>query len=470
MSENFFSKIKQGKSPSRRFTYRALMIVPPILFVLYIGHSISIIRELLTDSTDLHLNYANGLVQEYFQGELALQVQRLKTCLAENQDPCDNTHWLTLDPHGPSVAKITDETNQVLDVFLNTDTIPALIEPFVAVKQGLKGLIESRYHEPVYWFQILNENGESVYQSGPPLSSAKGRKIYPMSHALPGYQLEMVYNSFGAQQLYSVASTRINFGLIFLLFILAILSLVLFTRAIRQKIQLAKQKTFFVTTVSHEFKTPLAIMKLAQETLASKRYSSEEEAQRFLNMIANEINHLNHLVHKILSFSKIEMGQIQVHQQPFDLIEILKISEQNYNIRAEAEGITLHWHLPEHSCWVVGDPDLIRHAVDNVLDNAFKYRGDSGQIDILCEATQQDVVLKIRDEGVGIAFEELPHIFKSFYRVSSPTTEGIRGSGLGLAVSRYILHRCQAKFYVDSVLGKGSTFTIAFPLHREHPA
>jgi len=453
------------------FAMHTLIIVPPVLFLLYVGHSFTVIRELLSESTDLHLDYANNLVQEYFDSELRLQIQRLLHCPEPPPATCPDTEWVTFEPNGPPIAPAAIGVEGHLEeIYLERSQLSRSIDEFVAEKQGLNGLIASRYHEPVYWFQILDSQGQTIYQSGPELSTSKGRQTYSMGDALPGYHLEIVYNSFGAQQLYSVARQRINFAVIFLLFVMAILSLVLFTRLIRQKIQLAKQKTFFVTTVSHEFKTPLAIMKLAGETLAAKRYSSEEEANRFLRMISNEINHLNHLVHKILSFSKIEMGQIQFHQQQLDLIELLENSREVYRIRAESEGVRLIWEMPEQPCWIEGDGDLIRHAVDNVLDNAFKYRGESDLIEVRCSTEGHHITLSIRDEGLGIAKEEQHQIFKSFYRASHAATEGIRGSGLGLAVSRYILQRCQAKLSLVSELGKGSTFTILFPRVSQTPS
>ena len=446
------------------FAIHALIIVPPILFLVYVGHSFTVIRELLSESADLHLDYANNLVQEYFDSELRLQIQRLRHCPKQPPENCPDTDWVTFESNGEAITPpAPGPDGRPREIYLDKAHISQSIDRFVAAKQGLNGLIASRYHEPVYWFQILDSNGQTIYRSGPELSSAKGRHTYSMGDALPGYHLEIVYNSFGAQQLYSVARQRINFALIFLLFVMAILSLVLFTRLIRQKIQLAKQKTFFVTTVSHEFKTPLAIMKLASETLAAKRYGSEEEANRFLRMISNEINHLNHLVHKILSFSKIEMGQIQFHMQRIDLLELLENSREVYSIRAESEGVKLVWTMPDQPCLIEGDGDLIRHAVDNVLDNAFKYRGESDLIEVLCELEPHHINLSIRDEGLGIAKEEQHHIFKSFYRASDASTAGIRGSGLGLAVSRYILQRCRAKLSLVSEPGEGSTFTILFP-------
>lgn len=450
-----------------RILSKILILLPPLLLILYVGHSISVIRDLLSESTDFHLNYANNLVQEYFQGELTLQLERLQGCLKQDLSDCPDTPWLQSEPSGPPIANLPDPETGTMNIYLDRAEISHAITQFVAVKQGLAGLISAQYHEPVYWFNIKDESGTTIFQSGPDFKDAKGRKTYSMDQALPGHSLQIAYNSFGAQQLFSVASKRINFALIFLLFVLALLSLALVTRSLRQKFVLAKQKAFFVSTVSHEFKTPLAIMKLASETLVAKRYSSEKEAHRFLRMISNEINHLNHLVHKILSYNKIELDQVHFHEKPMDLIELLKVSRENYTIRAEAENMGLNWNMPKGPCWILGDAELIRHAVDNVLDNAFKYRGTSKVVHVNCQIVDDAIHLSIQDEGVGIAEDEHQQIFKSFYRVSDPSTEGIRGSGLGLAISRYILDRCQATLNVQSMLGKGATFTIKFPIHHQ---
>jgi len=448
---------------SRRFAVRALMIVPPILFVAFVAHSFLTIRELLSDSRDFHKDYANDLIQDYLSLELSLDIERLANCLLSDHAPCDEARWVTEEPRGVLLKVIELDSGENHPVYLDPVGLDQRVDEFFNRKKGLRTLFTERYHEPVYWFQILDSEGGLIYRSSP-TKPEKKTTIYEMTRSLKEHRIEMAYNSFGPKQLYSVARTRINFGVIFFLFILAMLSVVLITRHIRQKIQLARQKTFFVSTVSHEFKTPLAVMKLAAETLARKRYKSPEEERKFLEMLDNEINRLDHLVAKILSFNKIEMNAIDFQNEETDLREILEASLEAFEVKAQAEGVNLDVSLASEPCPIVGDPDLIRHAVDNVVDNAFKYRGKSNRIDIACRRTEREAQLSVKDYGVGIEQEELPHIFKSFYRIDDAKIRGVRGSGLGLAISAHILKRSRGRLLVRSTPGEGSTFTLAFPL------
>src|SRR5690606_17330989 len=112
----------------------------------------------------------------------------------------------------------------------------------------------------------------------------------------------------------------------------------------------------------------------AAETLEHQRYHSAEEERRFQRMIINEINRLNHLVHKILSYSKIEMGQIQFHEQEVDLRRIIEHSLEVFQVQAAADGVDLVVETSEDPCPIQADADLVRQAIDNIVDNAFKYR------------------------------------------------------------------------------------------------
>ena len=442
------------------------MIVPPILFIAYSAQSLIVIRGLLSGSSKFHIDYANDLVQEYLAMTIALDIEHLKYCIAD-EDPCADLDWLTTAPSGSPLAVISVPDHDPVSVYLNPDKLPGTLFRFFNGKKGLKSLFVRReHHEPVYWFRILDPDGEPVYQAGERPRQRDAFAVYAMDGSLKGYRLEMIYNSFGAKQLYAVSRQKINFAAIFFLFILATFSVFLVTRAIRQKIVMARQKTFFVTTVSHEFKTPLAIMKLAADTLEAKRFKSPDEEQRFLRMLDNEINRLNHLVQKILNFSKIEMGQIHYRHEAIDLKDLLRSSLEIFQTKAVAEGITLAVDLCRESCPITGDPELIRHAIDNILDNAFKYRGDSDRIEVGCLREGGEIRLTVKDYGIGIAREELPHIVKSFYRINDPRVQGIRGSGLGLAISNYLLKYNKAVLTVVSELSKGSTFTITFPIRQ----
>ena len=450
----------------KKYIIRALMIVPPVLFVLYTGQSFRVIRGLLSDSSEFHQEYANELIQDYLNLEMDLAVARLENCVEWGTEPCKE-QWVSLAPEGAPFLEMDTGRGRV-PVYLQKERLPDLLRVFFNAKKGLSSLFAERHHAPVYWFQIVGPEGNVVYSSGPKPREERAA-AYPMSRSLKGYSVEILYNSFGPKQLYSVARTKINFGVIFFLFLLVIFSAFLVTRAIRQKILLARQKTFFVSTVSHEIKTPLAIMKLAAETLAAKRFKKPEDEQRFQQMLANEINRLNYLVHKILSFNKIEMGQILFLDKEIDLKTILKTSLEVFRIQAVSDRVTLDVAMCEDACPIRGDENLIRHAVDNILDNAFKYRGDSERIEVSCDRGQHEAWIKIRDYGVGIPRQELSQIGKSFYRINDPNIQAVRGSGLGLAISNYILKHSKARLTVESEHRKGSTFTIFFPL-RTRPA
>ncbi|MDJ0839487.1 MAG: HAMP domain-containing sensor histidine kinase [Acidobacteriota bacterium] len=453
-----------AKTRTRRYLKRTLMIVPPLLFLLYTIHSINAIRALLSSSSAFHMDYADNLIEDYLELEIDLETERLQNCQAAGES-CD-MDLIGLIPDGEPVEQLDDGTS----VYLKRGELAGALPDFFNKKKGLSSLFTERFHEPVYWFRILDDQGNEVYRStqkpAPAPQGAENRTEYRMDRTLVGYRLDIIYNSFGAKQLYSVAQNRINFGFALFLFMMAVFSIVLVTASIRQKLILARQKTFFVSTVSHEFKTPLAIMKLATETLAAKRFKSEEEEHRFRGMLTNEISRLDHLVHKILSFNKIEMNQIQFHDQDVDLRLVLEPSLEVFRARALTDKLRLEVTMDEGPVLVHGDPQLIRHAVDNIIENAFKYRGDSDLIEVSLKRREGHALLTIRDHGVGIAREELPHILKSFYRVNDPVTQGIRGSGLGLAISNYILEHSKAELTVESELRKGSTFTIRFPFYE----
>lgn len=450
----------------RKLLTRILMIGPPILFVVYMTHSLSVIRGLLSQSTSFHQDYANELIQDYLASALVKDEQALMICHLQDGENCQVGRWVTTQGEGEPLVQLNAGDGKTVPMYLRRDNLATTLQTFFENNEGLRNLFESRYHEPVYWFRILNPDGKEVFRSGPMPAESETPTTYAMDRSLRGFTVEILYRSFGAKQLYSVARTRINFGAIFFLFLLAVFSAFLVTRSIRQKIQMARQKSFFVSTVSHEFKTPLAILKLATETLVAKRFKSPGDEARFLGMLENEINRLDHLVHKVLSFNKIETGQIHFQEQHVDLRTILQNSCDAFKSQAQSEQVDLVVAMPEEPCIIKGDHNLIRHAFDNLVDNAFKYRGKSKRIELTCERDDQAARLVVRDHGIGIPRGDLPHILKSFFRGESSAKQGIRGSGLGLAISQFIVKNSRGRLGVESRPGEGSTFTMSFPLAK----
>ncbi len=449
-----------GKARVKRTLVRLLVVVPPVLFLIYATHGLIMVRGLLSQSVGFHLDYANELVQDFLALEIAFEAQVLQNKLLAGELVREQ-NFVTLNPNSAELGRMGDAEDG-RPYYLRQDELVQTLPRFFVASKGLSALFTERFHQPVYWFRIIDLTGRAVYTSGTQPVGKEIMATYSMERTLKGHRIQIIYNSFGPSQLYSVARTKINFGGLLLLFALAVFSAALLTHSIRQKIVLARQKTYFVSTVSHEFKTPLAIMKLAAETLAAKRFKKPEDETRFRGMLVTEVNRLDHLVQKILNFNKMEMGQIQYHKRRIDLRVALQPTIDYFQAQAQADGVVLRLSLDAVPCWIDGDPDLLRHAVDNLLDNAFKYRGASTSIEFSCLREDGQVRVAVTDHGIGIPADEIAHIHKSFYRVHDPVLQGVRGSGLGLAITASILEMAGGSLEIQSEHGQGSTFTLIF--------
>lgn len=439
------------------------MILPPILFVAYIVHSANVLRGLMTESSSFHVRFANDLIQDYLAMELALDHDKLVTCTLERgADACLKGHWLE------RVELATKQPVVFDDVYgkfaLDLDSLGRNIGQFLDARAGVAALVQPRpNHEPVYWFRILGPDTQEVFRSHIMPSRWVAREVFVMDRSLTGCKLEVIYSSFGSKQLYSVAKNRLNFGLLLLLGIMALLSVFLMTRAVRQKLALAKQKTFFVSTVSHEFKTPLAIIRLAAETIDGKRYRNEQERQTFHQMMVREVNRLDLLVKKVLSFNKMEMGRFAIELSRVDLAQAVRQSADVFQLQAESEHVSLLVTVPDEPCWVQGDIDALRLGIDNLVDNALKYRGDSKEIKLTLEDGGETWDLSVQDRGIGMTDEQRHMVWRSFYRADDPKVHAIRGSGLGLAISHYVFSQARAKLDIQSAPGIGTTVRVSLP-------
>lgn len=458
------------ESRGRTLLRRTLMILPPILFLAYTAHSVNVLRELMLASSSFHLRFANDLVQDYLAMELALDRDHLIRCRLQHssEDPrCFQGRWLNVQQaSSPGDVPVFEDGDTVF--VLRTEVLGGNLAAFLESRHGLGALVERRAnHEPVYWFRILDPKGREVFRSHETPTKWVERQQFAMDRSLAQCQLDLVYSSFGPKQLYSVAKSRINLGVIIMLGILAIFSIILMTRSIRQKLLLARQRTFFVSTVSHEFKTPLAIIRLAAETLESQRYRSEDERMTFHQMMVREINRLDLLVKKVLSFNKMGTGYFSVNHDLLDLRGVIRQSVDVFSVQAESDQVELQLQMPDEPCWVLGDSEALRLGIDNLIDNAFKYRGDSRVIAVSLAEEAGDWVLRVNDQGIGMSASQARQAVKSFYRVDDPKVHAVRGSGLGLAISSYVFREVQAKLEIVSELGQGTTVTVRFPKKDE---
>jgi signal transduction histidine kinase len=227
---------------------------------------------------------------------------------------------------------------------------------------------------------------------------------------------------------------------------------------------LSRLKNDFVANVSHELKTPLALIRLFAETLELGRVPGEEKARQYYQVINKESQRLTQLINNILDFSRIEAGRKEYRFAPTDISRIVQDVVDAYRFQIEQQGFTLEVKLAEDVPEVPADKEALAQAVLNLVNNAIKYSRDDKYLGL--EVRRQDgrVLLSISDRGIGIAKGEQRKIFDKFYRAEDSLVHETKGSGLGLALVHHIMEAHGGEVEVDSIPGRGSRFTLALPI------
>jgi two-component system phosphate regulon sensor histidine kinase PhoR len=248
------------------------------------------------------------------------------------------------------------------------------------------------------------------------------------------------------------------------LFVLGVLVLgvVLLLRDVWRQLALARLRADLVSSVSHELKTPLTLIRLYGETLVHGPSFTEEERHGFYEIIARESERLTHLIERVLDFSRIDRGEKEYRLTLGVLASVVARTVEPYQCYLAQQGFSVETELAEGLPPVRLDPDAVSQAVLNLLDNAAKYSGPSKFVAVRLYAAPKDIVLEVEDHGIGIAAEERDKIFEQFYRGSRSTGKG--GYGLGLFLVKHIMDAHGGTIELDSEPGRGSRFRLLFPI------
>ncbi len=252
-------------------------------------------------------------------------------------------------------------------------------------------------------------------------------------------------------------------GIVF--FGLIIAGLVLYTIFLVREIRRNEQQDSFLNAVTHELKTPITSIRLYLQTL-ERRTLDENQRHDFYRLMLDDTDRLMGTVEQVLRAGEIRQRGSRRNWQDVDFSAIIHESLELARLRHGLSPEALHFGAePEGPITLLGNPEELRTAVANLIENAVKY--STQQPSIVVDVTTPDidtVVLRIRDNGVGIPRDELKRIFKRFYRVHSPATGQVKGTGLGLFIVRSIVRRHGGEAYAESEgEGRGSTFTIRLP-------
>ena len=230
-----------------------------------------------------------------------------------------------------------------------------------------------------------------------------------------------------------------------------------------------RERRLFVSNVSHELRTPLTSVKSYLEAL-DEGALYEPVAPDFIKVSLNETNRMMRMVTDLLHLSRIDnaTGHLDVELINFTAF-ITFILNRFDKIRAQDQEkkYELVRDYPITSVWIEIDTDKMTQVIDNILNNAIKYSPDGGKITVSMKTTDDQMILSISDQGLGIPKEDLPKIFDRFYRVDKARSRAQGGTGLGLAIAKEIIKQHNGFIWAKSEYGKGSTFTIVLPYDND---
>ncbi len=225
---------------------------------------------------------------------------------------------------------------------------------------------------------------------------------------------------------------------------------------------LEREKDNLVSMFAHDMKSSLAIIGgFALRLLKKVRQIDEEKQKRYLGIIKNESGKLESLINDFLEFSRLQTGRLKLNFSATFLDKELMELVDSYQLKASQSGVKLELQNQEEPTIIEADAGYLRRVFTNLLDNALKFSKGNGTITISTDETAEEVVVKVKDEGIGIERDEVPYIFDSFHRGKSAEKE--EGFGLGLAAVKAIVEGHGGRVLVESEPGKGSVFTVALP-------
>ena len=232
-------------------------------------------------------------------------------------------------------------------------------------------------------------------------------------------------------------------------------------KALDRERELNELKTKFVSIASHEFRTPLSTVLSSASLVAQyKERGDLDKIDKHILRIKSSVNHLTSILNDFLSLGKLEEGKTEITKESIDIsFFFAEIQEELHPILKEGQQLIIENHLDHKN--ITTDKRILRNILFNLLTNASKYSDEHKKILLTCKRHHHELVLEIRDEGIGIPGTEQKHLFDRFFRASNVTN--IQGTGLGLNIVKRYLDLLEGKIHYTSEEGKGSTFTITIP-------
>lgn len=257
------------------------------------------------------------------------------------------------------------------------------------------------------------------------------------------------------------------FWTIITIIIILIFGVLLVVKTIGHEMDVLKLKSEFISSVSHEFKTPITSIKALTERLLDQKVKDPARLKEYYSVILGDADNLSRLVSNFLDFAKIEDGKKQYDFEETDILNWMPQTINNLRNKYPQNGIKFKTHIVAEIPLISIDQNAMELAINNLLDNAIKFSSGMIVVEIFVETDENNLYLKIRDNGIGIQKEDINKIFEKFYRGRNAPEHTSTGTGLGLTLVKQIIEAHCGMVSVESKVGGGSVFTLTIPFIRK---
>ena len=242
-------------------------------------------------------------------------------------------------------------------------------------------------------------------------------------------------------------------------------------RDITKEVEADRAKSEFVSTVSHELRTPMTAIKGYTDLLHAEAAGPlTDEQTRFLTTIKSNTDRLTALISDLLDISRMETGRVRFEPRPLQIGEVVADVVNALAAHAESKGLDLSYEVAAGLPDVMGDHNRLNQVLTNLISNAIRYTPEGGEIDVSVYEVERAVRVDVSDTGIGIAPEDMAHLFERFYRADHPLVQETRGTGLGLSIVKMFVEMHGGRVWVESDPGQGSTFTFILPIPVQEEA
>ncbi len=309
---------------------------------------------------------------------------------------------------------------------------------------------------------ITDLKGRVIFGEKTPFNELPGITLF-FNDNFPPWRIEIANNQF-EEILFKGIYKSFYFWTILTIIVILIFGVFLIMRTIVHEMDVLKLKSELVSSVSHEFKTPITSIKALTERLLDEKVKDPARMKEYYSVILGDADNLSRLVSNFLDSAKIEEGKKQYDFEETDITQWMTQTITNLKNKYPQKGIKFNSHFSADIPHIAIDKNAMEQAINNLLDNAIKFSSGKIVVEIFVEKDENNLFLKVRDNGIGIHKEDLNKIFDKFYRGRNAPMHTSTGTGLGLTLVRQIIEAHNGKISVDSKVGSGSTFTIILPL------